>query len=143
MVGVMDDLREAFRAAAIKFVDGLYDMTVQRFAEKVSSVFGTPVQTQRVEQAQPRRQGLSQDRLEETLASIIEMLEKSPEGLRSEQIRARLKIDKRQFQLAANLGKTSDQIVQTGERRATMYSLPSVKASKALAEGRVIKKKRG
>lgn len=46
-----------------------------------------------------------------------------PKGLRSEQIRAKLKLDKKQFQYAADLGKQSDQLIQTGERRTTAYAL--------------------
>lgn len=91
--------------------------------------------------APARRERLTQEAIEEALAQVIKLLEKHPNGLRSEQIRADLNLNKKLFQYAAHLGKTSDQLTQKGERRTTVYSLPS-RPSKAQEEGRVIKKKK-
>jgi hypothetical protein len=88
-----------------------------------------------------RRERLTQESIEDALAQVIELLKKHPNGLRSEQIRADLNMNKKLFQYAAHLGKTSDQLAQTGERRSTVYALPA-RPSKAQEEGRVIRKKK-
>lgn len=151
MAGMVNDPRSTLRTEAVKAADQLYEMlydTARRLlVEQLPSALGGVPPTHEP----PKRQGgeekpgpekrLSQERVEEALAKIIELLETRPGGLRSEQIRAELKMDKRLFQYAANLGKTSDQLNQQGERRSTVYSLPT-KPSAALTEGRVVKRKK-
>jgi hypothetical protein len=103
-----------------------------------------------------RQERVSKEAIEKALAQIVKLLEKHSEGLRSEQIRSDLSMPKKLFQYAAHLGKTTDQLAQTGERRSTVYSLPGAREtdidaskmlehigpSKAQREGRVVKKKR-
>lgn len=141
MVEVMEDLRNAIRAEAIKFADQLYDKFMSQIASALGGVFGASMPKPNGETPK-RRERLSEERIEETLARIVALLESHPEGLRSEEIRAKLSLDKKTFQYAANTGKESDQIIQKGERRATTYLLPKV-GVRAQAEGRVVKKKRG
>ncbi len=140
---MMTDLRAALHAEAIKAADQFYETAMRLFTAQIATVLGAPVSLPEPapEAAQSRGERLSQEKIEEALARIIELLEKHPSGLRSEQIRAELGMDKKLFQYAAHLGKTSDQLAQEGERRLTVYSLP-VRPSTAQAEGRVIKKKK-
>ena len=134
----MNDLRETIRAEFIKFADNIHDIVMRTISERM---FGGSVPKQAAAEDAPRRARISQESKEEVLAVIIELLGRHPEGLRSEQIRRELKLDKKAFQLAVNVGKESDQVVQSGERRATVYNLPR-QTSKAQAEGRVIKGKK-
>lgn len=143
---VMNDLRSALRAEAVKIADQFYESAMRLFAEQMANMFGsTPAgQAGATAGVVPARSRLSQEHLEEVLATVIELLEKNPGGLRSEQIRSKLNIDKKTFQMAMHIGKQSDQVVQSGERRATVYALPG-RPSKAQEEGRVVRgrKKRG
>jgi hypothetical protein len=134
----MNDLLSALEAEAVQSARRQYDMITKWIAERMTGVFG-PIPKPAAAPA-PRGR-LSQERMEEVLATIIELLGKHPEGLRSEQIRAKLAIDKKSFQYAMNLGKESDQVVQSGERRATVYKLPG-RTSRAQEEGRVVKRGR-
>lgn len=93
------------------------------------------------------RKRLTQETIEEALAQIVSLLEKHAEGLRSEEIRTNLGMDKKLFQYAAHLGKTSDQLTQSGERRTTVYSVPTKQpvkpaAPKSEAHARVIRRKK-
>jgi hypothetical protein len=134
-----NDLRAALREEAIKAADNLYDAAMRMFAAQFAAVLGTST----AQGAESPKSGtrVSQEGIEEALARIIELLEKHPSGLRSEEIRSKLSMEKKLFQYAANLGKTSDQLVQEGERRSTTYSLPT-KTSPAQAEGRVVKRRK-
>lgn len=134
----MNDLRETIRAEFIKFADSIHDIVMRTISERM---FGGSMPKQAAAEEPPRRARVTQENKEEVLATIIELLGRHPEGLRSEQIRRELKLDKKAFQLAMNVGKESDQIVQSGERRATVYNLPKAGA-RAQAEGRVIKGKK-
>lgn len=140
------DTREAFHAEFIKAADRLHDIVMPQIAAQIAAVLngGLVLKTQarEVEPAAPRTtEHLSEEKVVDALARIIDLLKKHPTGFRSEQIRAELRMDKRLFQYAAHLGKTSDQLIQEGERRSTVYLLPT-KTSMAQADGRVIKKKK-
>lgn len=135
-----NDLRASLRAEAVQFADRVHDLMISQ----LTSVLGGTLRGGaggKVEQAGPKanRARLTEEAIEEALAQVIKLLEAHPKGLRSEQIRADLGMNKKLFQYAAHLGKTSDQLTQTGERRSTVYALPT-KVSKAQEEGRVIRK---
>lgn len=139
-----NDLRASLRAEAVQFADRVHDLMISQ----LTSILGGGMTGQRqapeaapVVKVGPSRVRLTEEAIEEALAQVIKLLEKHPNGLRSEQIRADLNLNKKLFQYAAHLGKTSDQLTQHGERRTTMYALPT-RPSKAQSEGRVIKKKR-
>lgn len=90
---------------------------------------------------------LTQETIEDALAQIVALLERHSGGLRSEEIRMNLNMDKKLFQYAAHLGKTSDQLTQSGERRTTVYSVPTKQpvkpaAPKSEAHARVIRRKK-
>lgn len=152
LTAMTTDLRAALRDEAMRFADRVHDLMIAQLASLLNPGSSPPVPpppaqaTVRREvtpaaPAQPTRQRLSQELIEEALAQIIRLLEKHPGGLRSEQIRNDLGMNKKLFQYAAHLGRTSDQLVQKGDRRTTTYSLPA-KQSKAQEEGRVIRKKK-
>lgn len=109
-----------------------------------ASLGAAPAQV-RVEKPAVRKR-LTQETIEEALAQIVSLLEKHAEGLRSEEIRTSLNMDKKLFQYAAHLGKTSDQLTQSGERRTTVYSVPTKQpvkpAPKSEAHARVIRRKK-
>lgn len=134
-----NDLRASLRAEAVQFADRVHDLMISQ----LTSILGGGQKTEAVAspRASNKRERLTQEAIEEALAQVIKLLEKHPNGLRSEQIRADLNLNKKLFQYAAHLGKTSDQLTQHGERRTTVYSLPT-RPSKAQEEGRVIRKKK-
>lgn len=137
-------MKAALREEAMRFADRVHDLMVAQLTSALGGAATAPVAGARAVVVRPNaksREKLSQEAIEEGLAQIIKLLEKHAAGLRSEQIRANLGMNKKLFQYAANLGKTSDQLTQTGERRSTVYSLP-VRPSKAQEEGRVIRKKK-
>ena len=121
---------------------------VSQLTAILGGAIGTaPAPVVRVE-TKPARERLTEEAIEEGLAQIVALLEKHPNGLRSEEIRTELGMNKKLFQYAAHLGKTSDQLTQSGERRTTTYSLPprtpkpapATRGSEAPA--RVIKRKK-
>lgn len=138
-----NDLRASLRAEAVQFADRVHDLMISQLTSILGggAAGGQAPASVDVVKVGPARERLTQEAIEEALAQVIKLLEKHPSGLRSEQIRADLNMNKKLFQYAAYLGKTSDQLTQTGERRSTVYALPA-RTSKAQAEGRVIKKKR-
>lgn len=143
------DLRAALHEEAIHFADRVYERMIAQLTSLLGSPAGAaPPAPAPVAGPSTTRERLSQEAIEEALAQIVGLLEKHPRGLRSEQIRGDLKMSKKLFQYAANLGKTSDQLTQTGERRTTTYSLPArltkvqEEGRKAQQEGRVIRKKK-
>lgn len=135
------DLRASLRAEAVQFADRVHDLMISQLTSILGGVAQAPAPSSAVKAGRPSRERLAQEAIEEALAQVVELLKKHPNGLRSEQIRADLNMNKKLFQYAAHLGKTSDQLTQTGERRSTVYALPT-RPSKAQAEGRVIKKKK-
>lgn len=140
---MVTDIRTALREEAVRFADRVHDLMITQLTSALGAVTQVPTpQIQRQPGAPaPRRERLAEEAVEEALAQIIRLLEKHADGLRSEQIRAELGMDKKLFQYAAHLGKTSDQLAQTGERRSTVYSIPA-RPSKAQAEGRVVKRRK-
>lgn len=136
---MVTDIKTALREEAVRFADRVHDLMIAQLTSALGAVTSKP-QPQKP-QPPAARARLSQEAMEEALAQIIKLLEKHAEGLRSEQIRAELGMDKKLFQYAAHLGKTSDQLSQTGERRSTVYSLP-VRPSRAQEEGRVVKRRK-
>lgn len=140
---MMTDIKTALREEAVRFADKVHDLMIAQLTSALGAVTSTPPQPQKQPPVRTaaRREKLAQETVEEALAQIIKLLEKHAEGLRSEQIRAELGMDKKLFQYAANLGKTSDQLTQAGERRSTVYSIPA-RPSKAQEEGRVVKRRR-
>lgn len=131
-----NDLRASLRAEAVQFADRVHDLMISQLT---SILGGAGVKPAAQVPAATRRESLKEEAIEEALAQVIKLLEKHPSGLRSERIRSELNMSKKLFQYAAHLGKTSDQLTQTGERRLTVYSLPA-RPSKAQEEGRVIKR---
>lgn len=137
-----NDLRSALRAEALKLADQFYETAMRLVAEQISGLFGgaEPRKSESVPESTTRKRIGDEDKVE-ALAQIVELLEQYPKGLRSEEIRAKLNMEKPLFQFATHLGKESDQLIQEGEKRATVYVLPT-KPSAALAEKRVIKRKK-
>jgi uncharacterized membrane protein len=58
---------------------------------------------------------------EKTLASIVDLLSKNSGGLRAEQIRDALKLDKPTVTKALGAGLASKTLTKKGEKRATTY----------------------
>lgn len=144
LTGMTMDIKAALREEAMQFADRVHDLMIAQLTSVLGGTLatGAGARSTPVSPGRPvTRQRLSQEAVEEALAQVIALLEKHPGGLRSEQIRTDLAMDKKLFQYAAHLGKTSDQLAQTGERRSTVYALPA-KTSKALEAGRVIKRKK-
>ncbi len=65
----------------------------------------------------------SAEDIAETLAWIAELLGKHPNGLRAEEIRTALDLDRREMPKPLAEGLKSGALMKTGERRATVYSL--------------------
>lgn len=135
-----NDLRASLRAEAVQFADRVHDLMISQLTAILGGSNGQK-SAGAPATAAPARERLTPEAIEEALAQVIKLLEKHPNGLRSEQIRSDLNMNKKLFQYAAHLGKTSDQLAQSGERRSTVYSLPT-RPSKAQEEGRVIRKKK-
>ncbi|WP_394838630.1 hypothetical protein LVJ94_17180 [Pendulispora rubella] len=57
------------------------------------------------------------------LDQMLDALRASPQGLRSEDLRARLRAEKATFRLVAREAIAADLIAKTGARRATMLAL--------------------
>lgn len=135
------DLRASLRAEAVQFADRVHDLMISQLA----SILGGGQPEAKAPKGAPAasRERLTQEAIEDALAQVIKLLEAHPKGLRSEQIRADLNMNKKLFQYAAHLGKTSDQLTQTGERRSTVYSLPVRQAKTEVRTGpRIIKRKK-
>lgn len=135
------DLRASLRAEAVQFADRVHDLMISQLTTILGGGGGQKAAPAIQVASSARRERLTQEAIEEALAQVVELLKKHPNGLRSEQIRADLGMNKKLFQYAAHVGKTSDQLTQKGERRSTVYALPT-RTSKAQEEGRVIKKKK-
>lgn len=73
----------------------------------------------------PRRRGRlarrSVDQIQTQLASVVALLKKSPKGLRSEEIRNVLKLDRREVPRVLAEGLKSKAVRKTGAKRATNY----------------------
>jgi len=73
----------------------------------------------------PRRRGRlarrSTGQIAEQLTSVVALLKKSPKGLRSEEIRGTLKLDRREIPRVLAEGLKSKSIRKTGQKRATVY----------------------
>jgi hypothetical protein len=135
------NIQDAVHGEALKFADTVYKMLASSMSDAIGAAFRASLGAEPVVKEVKKRERLLPEQVEGTLAQIIDLLKQHPTGLRSEQIRAMLHLEKKTFQMAAYLGRTSDQLVQSGERRATVYVLP-VRPSRAVEEGRVIKKKK-
>lgn len=87
----------------------------------------------------------SQEDIEGLLQSMVETLKAHPGGLRAEQIREQLKLDKREMAAPIKMGLEAAILTKTGEKRATTYSLPGTKVggpgSGGMPKKRAAKKK--
>lgn len=68
--------------------------------------------------ALPRR---SAEDVAKTLASVVALVKGKPAGLRSEQIRAALKLDKRELPRVLSEGLATKKLKSRGQKRATTY----------------------
>ena len=64
----------------------------------------------------------SPEDIAKTLTSIVSLLKGKKAGLRSEQIRAALKLDKREMPRVLKMGLAKKAIRSKGQKRATVYS---------------------
>jgi hypothetical protein len=64
----------------------------------------------------------SQADIEKTLAQVVALVRKSKGGLRSEQIRATLKLDRRELPRVLYEGLSKKKLKSKGQKRATTYS---------------------
>jgi len=76
----------------------------------------------------------SQDQIDAVADSIVALLEKHPKGLRSEQIREMLKLDKKEIPRPIQEALSSNRITSEGQKRATTYFARSAGATKAAAK---------
>lgn len=63
----------------------------------------------------------SADQIDEQLASVVALLKKNSKGMRSEAIRAELKLDRREIPRVLAEGLKSKAVRKTGAKRATTY----------------------
>jgi uncharacterized protein YejL (UPF0352 family) len=63
----------------------------------------------------------SQDQIDEVANAIVALLEKHPKGLRSEQIRGILKLDRKEIPRPIQEALSSNKITSEGQKRATTY----------------------
>ena len=66
-------------------------------------------------------EGRSLEDIAKTLASIVALLKGKKAGLRSEQIRAALKLDKREMPRVLKMGLAKKAIRSKGQKRSTTY----------------------
>jgi len=65
----------------------------------------------------------SADEIGRTLDKIVAVLSQHPEGLRAEQIKAALQLDKRELPKPIAAGLQSGVLKKSGQKRATIYTL--------------------
>lgn len=134
------DLQNALRAEALKCADAFYDAATKVLTQQLSGLFGGRAPAALPPPSSGRRRR-SPEEIEKVLASIVELLEKHPQGLRLEGLRAGLKLDNKSLAKAIHLGLSSDQLTKKGDRRTTTYFVAPA-PSKAQAEGRVKKRRK-
>jgi hypothetical protein len=143
------DLKSALRAEANKLADQFYDTALRLLSAQLTGLLGPPNQpgSMRDRASTPagaqggeerKRTRSSREQIETALASIIETLATSPSGLRKEQLAKALETTGPALTRAVKLGLASDQLKKKGNRRSTVYFLPSM----AQAQGRVVRKKK-
>lgn len=64
------------------------------------------------------------EEIAKTLASIVALVKAKKEGMRSEEIRAALTLDKREMPRVLQEGVTTKKLKSKGQKRATTYSAP-------------------
>lgn len=67
----------------------------------------------------------SSDDIAHTLQRVVSLLQHHPEGLRAEQIKEQLLLDKREMPRPIVEGLSSGVLVKAGQKRATVYTLAS------------------
>ena len=119
----LNDLANTFAASVLLALRrvALEDLLGETGQERRSSPRGA-----RRSAAVPRRKGgrlarRSPEDVAKTLASIVSLLKGKKAGLRSEQIRAALKLDKREIPRVLKMGLAKKAIRAKGKKRATTY----------------------
>jgi hypothetical protein len=130
------DFRSSVRALAAEIAEQLAEQLIQLVrTSSMEDVFGTEaVRASAAPSASVSARAVSAGRggrgkrgrrsavdTGATLTAIAGLLAKSPEGLRAEQIRAALKIDKPTVTKALTAGLESKKLRKKGEKRATKY----------------------
>jgi uncharacterized protein YejL (UPF0352 family) len=99
----------------------------QRGPSKLIASPSVPAASASVTPSKGRRKGggrlarRSQDQIDAVADSIVALLEKHPKGLRSEQIRGILKLDRKEIPRPIQEALSSNKITSEGQKRATTY----------------------
>lgn len=88
-----------------------------------------------------RQERRSTEDITQTLGDILALLEKHPEGLRAEQIREALNLDKKAISKPLAAGIESGALTKTGEKRATTYFASSEEEQTVASPRKRAKKK--
>lgn len=126
------DFRSSIREIAATFAEQFADQIIQLVqTASMAEVFGKPATGGAATAAAPVKSAPPQRRAKRgrraaaadtnTLPAIIELLKKSSEGMRSEQLRDALSIDKATATKALTAGLADKSITKKGTRRATRY----------------------
>jgi hypothetical protein len=107
----------AIRRVALEDFSGETEDAHRRGAGRRRSAKAPPAKTRR-----GRLVRRSPEDIAKTLASIVSLLKGKKAGLRSEQIRDALKLDRRELPRVLRMGLAKKTIRAKGEKRATVYS---------------------
>lgn len=137
----MSTLRATIEAQALQFATAIVQALRSASLEELMSVAGggghapprptsTKTNGKTTGAAAPARKGgrlgrRSADEIGRTLENIVAVLSQHPEGLRAEQIKAALQLDKREMPRPIAEGLRSGALKKTGQKRATVYTVGS------------------
>ena len=128
----MPNLNSTIESLASQFAQQIIKAIRSSSLEEILGSSSRPSATTRAPKATkasaanaPRRRGRlarrSTGQIAEQLTSVVALLNKSKGGLRSEQIRGTLKLDRREIPRVLAEGLKSKAIRKTGQKRATVY----------------------
>jgi len=119
-------LRDKIVVLATRFADEILDAVSSMLAQQLRVEPGD-----RIRPVQGRGGGRSSEEIGRAVERIVEVLAQSPEGLRSEKLRAELGFSRGQMLRPLAHALKSGRVRKVGERRRTIYSLSEGAAAAA------------
>ncbi len=135
----ISDLAEAFAASVLNAIRQMSLDEILAEAQRTggtyaqrspSKLIGTSAPAAATASSAPKKAGRkaggrlarrSQDQIDAVADSIVSLLEKHPKGLRSEQIRSMLKLDRKEIPRPIQEALSAHKITSQGQKRATTY----------------------
>ncbi len=142
----MSSLRQTINAEAARFAQAIVEALRSSSLDELMSIAGsTPRSGSASAKTTPKiRNGRlgrhSAGDIDQTLSRILDLLGNHPEGLRAEQIKASLGLDKREMPRPIASGLASGALSKSGQKRATVYfagsgaALPKKRVKKTAAK---------